>query len=111
MAQTRLIIVDDDSIPTPAADLLGGGLAPDHAHGFPAEPLRQFDQVLPDRRVARRLADPSVGHRRIAAPYRCPATTSSSNNQRACAIRLSVFGPQRTPVPRSAGGQFPQLTT
>ena len=27
-----------------------------------------------------------------AAPYRCPATTSSSNNWRACAIRLSVFG-------------------
>jgi hypothetical protein len=26
------------------------------------------------------------------APYRCPATTSSSNNWRACAIRLSGFG-------------------
>src|ERR1700737_3484633 len=35
-----------------------------------------------------------------AAPYRCPATTSSSNSWRACAIRLSIW---RTPTAPAFG--------
>ena len=38
--------------------------------------------------------------------YRCPATTSSSNNWRACAIRLSVFGTPNSDQ-RSRSGAAP----